>query len=326
MTMVITLVIEMLIENGEDYRNQILAFYILDKALLEPRPRKKPGSRFMEDTRLDHIWKSLSDGELWAEEEEDDEISIGSLPLHRWKREKEEDAVPVYGVVSSSNHLRPQAAASGRRSVNVFMVSREMASITPVFRDGQRRRGLDGYLTEDPDLDRVFLQEGKHSSKYPLRFIVGHGGSMAGASINPEAMMHFPPLQISPHFRKIFRLCGKFSKFSSAKISYDLFFSHRPRISVHFPPLSQKLLFPPPSFYKFPPLFSQNSPAFYILSVYFVSPLLWPWCIYASPNARTGRPCSVVWFGALRPEDIRFESHSSRYVRTLGKSFTRSCP
>jgi len=21
-----------------------------------------------------------------------------------------------------------------------------------------------------------------------------------------------------------------------------------------------------------------------------ISPLLWPWCIYASPNARTGRP------------------------------------
>jgi len=28
-----------------------------------------------------------------------------------------------------------------------------------------------------------------------------------------------------------------------------------------------------------------------MLSVYFVSSLLWPWCIYASPNARTGRPC-----------------------------------
>ena len=28
--------------------------------------------------------------------------------------------------------------------------------------------------------------------------------------------------------------------------------------------------------------------------MYFVSPPLWPWCIYASPNARTGRPCSEL--------------------------------
>ena len=30
-------------------------------------------------------------------------------------------------------------------------------------------------------------------------------------------------------------------------------------------------------------------------------------------------------FGALRPEGRNFESHSSRHVGTLGKSFTRSC-
>ena len=29
-------------------------------------------------------------------------------------------------------------------------------------------------------------------------------------------------------------------------------------------------------------------------------------------------------FGALRPEGRRFESHSSRHVETLGKSFTRA--
>src|SRR6218665_3080058 len=38
---------------------------------------------------------------------------------------------------------------------------------------------------------------------------------LAGASIPPEAMMHFPPLfQISPYFRKILGLSGKFHKFS----------------------------------------------------------------------------------------------------------------
>ena len=30
-------------------------------------------------------------------------------------------------------------------------------------------------------------------------------------------------------------------------------------------------------------------------------------------------------FSALRPEGRRFESHSSRDVETLGKSFTQSC-
>src|SRR6218665_2767855 len=58
----------------------------------------------------------------------------------------------------------------------------------------------------------------------------------SGASIPPKAMMHFLPLfQISPYFGYIFRLRGKFSKFyffpfsrkisrfSSAKISDDLF-------------------------------------------------------------------------------------------------------
>ena len=30
-------------------------------------------------------------------------------------------------------------------------------------------------------------------------------------------------------------------------------------------------------------------------------------------------------FGGLRPEDLKFESHSSCHVGTLGKSFTHSC-
>jgi len=33
----------------------------------------------------------------------------------------------------------------------------------------------------------------------------------------------------------------------------------------------------------------------------------------------------LVGFDAFRPEGRRFESHSSRHVRTLGKSFTRCC-
>ena len=44
-----------------------------------------------------------------------------------------------------------------------------------------------------------------------------------------------------------------------------------------------------PQLLKISPVLEKNSPAFYILYVYFVSPPLWLWCLYASPNARTGR-------------------------------------
>src|SRR6218665_1236091 len=98
---------------------------------------------------------------------------------------------------------------------------------------------------------------------------------LSGASIHPEAMMHFPPLfNISPLFSKNFQT-GKFSKFylfptnfpfSSAKISDDFFSHRRPQIS-NFPPIFLFSLFrniPPPVsrnliftpyFQKFPPSF-----------------------------------------------------------------------
>ena len=116
---------------------------------------------------------------------------------------------------------------------------------------------------------------------------------------SPEAMMHFPLFQISPLFSTNFQTLWKIPKmlpfpekifdFHPPKFIMTSFFSHRPHISnfapyifsvwVHFPHVSRKLLFPPT--FKIPPLFSKNSPAFYILYVYFVSPLLWPWCMYA---------------------------------------------
>src|SRR6218665_220174 len=74
-------------------------------------------------------------------------------------------------------------------------------------------------------------------------------------------MMHFPPcFRFFPIFEKFsesvenfpsFTFSRKICPFSSAKISDDLFFSHRPQISNFplcfgtFPPVSQKLLFPP---------------------------------------------------------------------------------
>src|SRR6218665_320708 len=83
------------------------------------------------------------------------------------------------------------------------------------------------------------------------------------------------------NFRKNFELLPfpeNFSNFHPPKFLMT-FFSHRPQISIflpilplsgHFPPVSQKILFPPilTNF----PLFSKNSPAFYVLFAYFVSP------------------------------------------------------
>ena len=90
----------------------------------------------------------------------------------------------------------------------------------------------------------------------------------------------------------------KISPFSSAKISDDLFLVINRKfrippifpVSVHFPPVSRKFIFPP-TLKNVPPVFEKFTCS-YILYVHFVSLLLWPWCIYASPNARTGRPCN----------------------------------
>ena len=49
-----------------------------------------------------------------------------------------------------------------------------------------------------------------------------------------------------------------------------------------------------------------------------VGPSLWN-------GLSVGRGGSVVGFGAFRSVDRRFESHSSRRVGTLGKSFTHIC-
>ena len=90
------------------------------------------------------------------------------------------------------------------------------------------------------------------------------------ASIPPEAMMHSPCFRFFPILKKF--------RFSSAKNPYDLFLviDHRFWMSPYFACFST---FPPwlaniiisPYFHKFPPLFSENSLAFYILCVYFPS-------------------------------------------------------
>ena len=132
--------------------------------------------------------------------------------------------------------------------------------------------------------------------------------ALRGVHIPSETMMHFPPISGFPLFSKNFQTLENFQNFtffrtifwfSSAKISDDHKFWISPLFSLFqyiSLPVSRKLVFPP-YFEKCPPCLRRNSPAFYILYVYFVSPLLWPWCIYASPNAHTGRPCGLVFSG-----------------------------
>src|SRR6218665_504464 len=81
-------------------------------------------------------------------------------------------------------------------------------------------------------------------------------------------------------------------------------FSHRPEISnfppifpvsVYFPPLSRKLLFPP-YFDKCSPLFYTNSPAFYILYMYFVSPYFYHDAFMHHPTHVLDAPGYGIYF------------------------------
>src|SRR6218665_997596 len=103
-------------------------------------------------------------------------------------------------------------------------------------------------------------------------------------------MMHFPtrfrfPSLFSKKFQTLWTIFTilpfpeKFLDFHPPKFLMTfLVIDHKFRIppifsvSVYFPPVSRKFLFPPTL--KNFPLFYKNSPAFYILYVYFVSPLL----------------------------------------------------
>jgi len=109
------------------------------------------------------------------------------------------------------------------------------------------------------------------------------------ASIPSEAMMHFPLFQSPHYFRQIFRLWGKFPKFYLFPKNVSIFICQKvirnfggwksKQFQYISPLFCENYYFP--LLLKISPLFSKNSPAFYILYVYLVSPLLWPWCIYA---------------------------------------------
>ena len=128
----------------------------------------------------------------------------------------------------------------------------------------------------------------------------------AGASIPPWDHDACSPLfQISPppYFRKIFGLSGKvftiwpfpkkFLDFHPEKFLMTFLFQISPLFSLFqyiSPTCFAKIILLPPTFTNFPPCFRQIHLLFTYFTCIVFPPLLWPWCIYASPNARTGRP------------------------------------
>jgi len=128
-----------------------------------------------------------------------------------------------------------------------------------------------------------------------------------GASIPQKPIMHFPlfhhfPLQLLPP------KC----RFHTSKFLMTLHLEIRPIFAktIHFP-LFRRIFLLPPDFGKFT--------CFLIPYVFFVSLLLWPWWIYTSHNARTGRPC--------RSQDqIQSFSSQERTVTGLGDSHAWRSP
>ena len=110
---------------------------------------------------------------------------------------------------------------------------------------------------------------------------------LTGASISPKAMMHFPLFQIPPIFEKLSESLENFQNFTFSRqispfSSDDLFLviDHIFRISpifpisVPFPSVLRKLLFPP-YFDKFPPVLEKFTCFLHTLCV-FRFPLLLP--------------------------------------------------
>jgi len=135
---------------------------------------------------------------------------------------------------------------------------------------------------------------------------------LAGASIPSEAMMHFSPcFRVPPISEKFLRLHRKFfpilpfpkniSDFFIRQNFWWPSFSHRSQ-SCNFPlyfrsisPFSSYFgkIFVPPTLVNFPTDLVKLS-VFLHTFCDFRFPLLWPWCIYASHNACTGRPWCLV--------------------------------
>jgi len=92
-----------------------------------------------------------------------------------------------------------------------------------------------------------------------------------GTSISPKQMMH---ITYSPYFQKIYK-CSPYFK----------------------------------NFFNFPPIFFHVS--CYLIIYVFCFPLFWPWCIYSSCFARTGRPIAHAF---LEWADLENNCKVPKYV------------
>ena len=145
---------------------------------------------------------------------------------------------------------------------------------------------------------------------------------IAGASIPPEAMMHFPPVSDSPLFSTNFQTLWKIflnltfsrqiSRFSSAKIYDYLFFSHRPKIS-NFPlfslfqyisPCFAKIIISP-YFFKFHPWFRK----IHLLFTHFM-------CISFPPTLTTMHLCitQCTYWTPLKNRGKEINVNLAKYV------------
>ena len=144
----------------------------------------------------------------------------------------------------------------------------------------------------------VFRQEKGHRG--PIWYIYSTCDSRDQGRPSPsEAIMHF--LSVSdfpPIFDKFSDSVENFKNFTFSQKNVSIFirfFSHQPQIS-NFPLFSVFQYISPlfrenyysPTLKNVPPVLEKFTCFLHTLCV-FRFPLLWPWCIYASPNARTGR-------------------------------------
>ena len=108
------------------------------------------------------------------------------------------------------------------------------------------------------------------------------------------AMMHFPPVSHFSLFPKNFQTSWEmFPILPFPKKFISLFIRQFPLSSAKqyiCPSCFGTTFIIPPYFFKFPPDFVQFT-CFFTYFACFRFPLIRPWCIYASHNARTGRPC-----------------------------------
>jgi len=133
-------------------------------------------------------------------------------------------------------------------------------------------------------------------------------------------MMHFPPVSDFPpifeKFSKFYRFPKNFLIFIRRNFWWPFFFSFSffwssttnfeflplfPCFSTYYFPLLWQI---------FPPVLHKFTCFLHTFYVYFVSPLLWPWCICASPNARTGRPWQHACLEPIRDPHSHILSYS----------------